>query len=50
VERQGYIGKALEGTPFESKPVKCYIAAASVEITVYFGGDMEDFLKRHEIE
>ena len=46
LERQGYEGRALDGTPFEIKPVKCLIAAVSVEITVYFAGDIEDLLKR----
>ena len=50
LERQGYKGKALDGTAFEIKPATCFIAAASVEITVYFGGDMKDLLKRAGIE
>jgi hypothetical protein len=35
-----------DGTRIEVIPFKCFIAAGSVEITLYFGVDMEGFLKR----
>lgn len=45
LERRHQYVPAFDGTRIEVMPFKCFIAAISVEITVYFGGDMESFLK-----
>lgn len=47
IERHRDYSIARDGTRAEIIPYKCFIAAESVEITLYFGGDMEDLLKRH---
>lgn len=50
LERPHHYFTGSSGIRIEVKPFKCFIAAKSVEITVYFGGDMKDFLKRYGIE
>jgi hypothetical protein len=50
LERPHHYFTGASGTRIEVKPFKCFIAARSVEITVYFGGDMEALLKESEIE
>lgn len=41
LERHRSYDVTRDGTRLEVKPFKCFIAARSVEITLYFGGDME---------
>ena len=50
LERRHHFATGYGGIRIEVKPFKCFFAAESVEITVYFGGDMEDFLKGYGIE
>jgi hypothetical protein len=50
LEQRHHFAAGSGGVRLEVKPFKCFIAASSVEITVYFGGDMEDFLKGYGIE
>ena len=50
LERHHTYYRAFDGTRIEVMPFQCFIAAESVEITLYFGGDMESLLKRHAIE
>jgi len=50
LERHHAYYRGFDGTSIEVMPFKCFIAAMSVEITIYFGGDMEGFLKRLAIE
>ena len=50
LEQRHHFATGYSGIRIEVKPFKCFFAAESVEITVYFGGDMEDFLKGYGIE
>ena len=50
LERHRAYDITRDGTRLEVIPYKCFISAVSVEITLYFGGDMQGFLKQHSIE